>query len=178
LVFNDPDNPADWTTISANNKFRWPDYKDDPPVASGHKVLLSDTDHLWGVGGNDVWVWKSFCRRLNPIFMDRPAEHAWEFARNAMRDILFYAERVDLKRMLPEKRLSTTGYCLVEAGKTYIVYQPHLSMRLPYTVLRPMQHMGMNGSAAKPEQSSKAVLSHRCMKHFFSHRHAVQPCCI
>jgi hypothetical protein len=127
VVFNDPKNPADWTTMSANSKFGWQNYKNDPPAATGHKVLLSDTDHLWGVGGNDVWVWKSFCRGLNPIFMDRLEESTWEPARTAMRDILFYTERVDLKKLLPQNSLCTTTYCLAEAGKTYIVYQPDRS---------------------------------------------------
>lgn len=34
------------------------------------KVILVDTDHLWGVGGSPAWVWKSFLRGHNPIFMD------------------------------------------------------------------------------------------------------------
>jgi hypothetical protein len=33
-------------------------------------VILSDTDHLWCIGGNHSWVWKSFLRGLHPIFMD------------------------------------------------------------------------------------------------------------
>jgi hypothetical protein len=125
VVFNDPANPADWTTVSANAKFGWPDYKGDPPAASGNRVLISDTDHLWGVGGDESWVWKTFCRGLNPIFMDRPEESGWEPARIAMRDILSYTMRLDLSKMVPENSLSTTGYCLSEKGKTYIVFQPH-----------------------------------------------------
>ncbi|NOX56150.1 MAG: hypothetical protein GXP27_17250, partial [Planctomycetes bacterium] len=27
-------------------------YRDDPPVADGRKVIITDTDHLWGIGGN------------------------------------------------------------------------------------------------------------------------------
>lgn len=38
--------------------------------ANGHKVILSDTDHLWGIAGSREWVWKSFLRGLNPLFMD------------------------------------------------------------------------------------------------------------
>ena len=59
------DSPADW--ISPNPEGG---YRDDPPAADGRKVIVSDTDHLWGIGGNAAWVWKSFLRGLNPIFMD------------------------------------------------------------------------------------------------------------
>ena len=31
---------------------------------------MTQADHLWGIGGNRAWVWKSFTRGLNPIFMD------------------------------------------------------------------------------------------------------------
>jgi hypothetical protein len=58
--------PADW--ISPNpDRF---DYKTNPPAATGDKVILIDTDHLWGVGGDVAWVWKCFLRGLNPIFID------------------------------------------------------------------------------------------------------------
>jgi len=59
------DSPADW--ISPN-----PDggYRDDPPATDGRKVILSDTDHLWGLGGSQAWVWKSFTRGYNVLFMD------------------------------------------------------------------------------------------------------------
>ena len=45
-------------------------YRDDPPPNDGRKVIVNDTDHLWGVGGTRDWVWKSFMRGLNPIYMD------------------------------------------------------------------------------------------------------------
>lgn len=57
---------ADWIAPSANRD----DYRQAPPVADGSKVVINDTDHLWGIGGNHVWVWKSFMRGLNPIYMD------------------------------------------------------------------------------------------------------------
>ncbi|MBN1669701.1 MAG: hypothetical protein JXR37_01630 [Kiritimatiellae bacterium] len=57
-------------------------YRDNPPAGDGSKVVISDTDHLWGIPKDDQigdainWVWKSLCRGLNPIFMDpyRPPE--------------------------------------------------------------------------------------------------------
>ena len=57
--------PADWISPNATGG-----YKENPPAADGCKVILSDTDHLWGMGGTQAWVWKSFLRGLNPLFMD------------------------------------------------------------------------------------------------------------
>jgi hypothetical protein len=45
-------------------------YKTDPPLAEGGKVVITDTDHLWGHGATPSWAWRSFVRGLNPIFMD------------------------------------------------------------------------------------------------------------
>ena len=61
-VFN---GPADWVSPNSENGF-----KDNPPTNNGSKVILIDTDHLWGGGGDIAWVWKSFARGHNPIFMD------------------------------------------------------------------------------------------------------------
>lgn len=71
------DSPADWISPNAE-PYTWKmgdsiitsSFKYDPPAADGKKVILPDTDHLWGHGGNYKWVWKSFLRGLNPIFMD------------------------------------------------------------------------------------------------------------
>ncbi len=59
--------PADW--VSPNHTEQEA-YKSDPPAADGRKVIVSDTDHLWGHGGEAAWVWKSFCRGLNVLLMD------------------------------------------------------------------------------------------------------------
>jgi len=122
------ESPADW--ISPN-----PDsgYRDDPPPADGRKVILNDTDHLWGIGGNRTWVWKSFLRGMNPIFMD-PYDGkvltwgkglAWtEDVRKAMGDVRAWAEKVDLVKMTPQPDLSSTKYCLANPGKEYLVFFP------------------------------------------------------
>jgi len=58
--------PADWISPNDNGG-----YKDAPPAADGSKVVILDTDHLWGsTGGDRQWMWKSFTRGYNPIFMD------------------------------------------------------------------------------------------------------------
>jgi hypothetical protein len=119
--------PADW--ISPN-----PDggYKNNPTSAAGQKVILTDTDHLWGIGGDREWVWKSFLRGLNPIFMDPYRDQVlvinrdedWEKVRVSMRHTLEFAKKMDLINMVPEGSLATSEYCLASIGKEYLVYLP------------------------------------------------------
>ncbi len=119
--------PADW--ISPNNEGG---YRDDPPVADGKKVVLNDTDHLWGIGGNQAWVWKSFLRGYNPIFMDpydgvvlgKQFDPKWEPIRRSMGYTLMYADRMNLAAMQPCIDLSSTKYCLSNPGVEYLVYKP------------------------------------------------------
>lgn len=122
------DSPADW--ISPNNEGG---YRDDPPVNSGEKVVLSDTDHLWGIGGSSQWVWKSFLRGLNPIFMDPYKRKvldmgkgdAWQNSMNlAMGFTKEYADRMDLIYMVPDISIASSGYCLANIGNEYLVYIP------------------------------------------------------
>ncbi len=122
--------PADW--ISPQNDGVSGDYQNDPPAADGRKVIISDTDHLWGVGGDRVWVWKSFVRGHHPIYMDplgkpdwvRAGEAEMQGARQAMGDTRRFAERVNLVAMTPCNGLSSTRCCLAAPGKEYLVYQP------------------------------------------------------
>jgi hypothetical protein len=130
--------PADW--ISPQGEDGIFPYNRNPPVADGRKVSLSDTDHLFGVGGDQQWVWKSFTRGHNPIFMDpldAPYESTmlppipfegvdprWEPARKAMGHTRRYAERMDLAAMEPRGDIASTQYCLVNPGKEYLIYLP------------------------------------------------------
>ena len=122
------ESPADW--ISPNPEGG---YDSEPPPGDGSKVIITDTDHLWGIGGNYQWVWKSFLRGLNPIFMDpydtkilkRSYDPVWvEPLRQSMGQTLRYAEKMELIRMVPEPELSSTGYCLASKGEEYMVYNP------------------------------------------------------
>ncbi|MBW3624186.1 MAG: DUF4038 domain-containing protein [Armatimonadetes bacterium] len=110
-------------------------YQDDPPAADGRKVIVSDTDHLWGVGGDADWVWKSFLRGLNPIYMDPMFEEAkHEAVRKAMGHTWRIAMKLNLAAMTPQPDLSSTRYCLADPGKAYLIYQPGkepFSVRLP-----------------------------------------------
>jgi hypothetical protein len=133
------DSPADW--ISPN-----PDggYRDNPPPADGSKVIITDTDHLWGIGGNSTWVWKSLLRGLNPIFMDcydgkvlnKNFDLKWaEPVRKSMGYALQWSQRVDLATLTPHGDLASSEYCLANPGREYLVYQPitgaSITVRLP-----------------------------------------------
>lgn len=109
--------PADW--ISPNPEGG---YQDNPPASEGDRVVISDTDHLWGIGGNHVWVWKSFLRGLHPIYMDPFGERTSEEIRKNLGYTRMYASKMDLAGMTPRNDLASTGYCLASLGREYLVY--------------------------------------------------------
>lgn len=113
--------PADWISPSTRRG------RDNPRVADGRKVIISDTDHLWGIGGNQAWVWKSFCRGINPIFMDpysgRTGEK-WDTIRRNMGYTLTFANRMNITDTVPRNDLASTKYCLANAGFKYFIYLP------------------------------------------------------
>jgi hypothetical protein len=121
--------PADWISPGRADGFA-----EEPPVweAKHKKVSLLDTDHIWGVGGNAAWVWKSFLRGHNPIFMDpydgsvlgKPGNKSWEPLRRAMGDTRRYAERINLAVMMPAEDVASTKYCLANNGREYLIYLP------------------------------------------------------
>jgi hypothetical protein len=133
------DGPADW--VSPGHREGQP-YRDDPPAADGRKVIITDTDHLWGLGATQAWVWKSFTRGLNPILMDpyeplygldrfphwgrinRREAPFWEPIRRNLGNARHFAKRLDLARALPRGDLASTGYCLAIPGVEYLVYSP------------------------------------------------------
>ncbi len=95
--------------------------------------MISDTDHLWGEGGDHRWVWKSFLRGYHPIYMDRVALLTGnakgdiagaESARKAMGHTRRFAERMNLAAMTPAQDLASTKYCLADPGNEYLVYLP------------------------------------------------------
>ena len=126
------DSPADWISPGGYTK-----YARNPPVADGRKVMLLDTDHIHGIGGDRDFVWESFFRGYNPIYMDplgalheltigEPVlnEPVHERARVAMGEARRWAERLDLGRVTPQGDLASTGYCLADSGREYLVYVP------------------------------------------------------
>ncbi len=123
--------PAEW--ISPNNE---DGYREDPPEADGSKIIINDTDHLWGIGGSSDWAWKSFCRGLNPIFMDpydglvlgKSFEERFKPIRVSLGQIQHFAQQLNLDEMLPSKSLASSAYCLANAGKEYLVYLADTNM--------------------------------------------------
>lgn len=120
--------PADWISPDHRGGFRRA-----PPPATGAKVILLDTDHLWGVGGDRRWVWKSFTRGYNPIYMDPlpdgtpDADSKPEEVRLALGKARSLAQRIELAKMLPMGGRSSSGYCLagaVEDREQILVYLP------------------------------------------------------
>lgn len=108
--------PADW--ISPNHRGG---YRRSPPPADGSKVVLLDTDHLWGLGGGPDWVWKAFLRGHHPIYMDPlDGDPVREAARRAMGRTLDVARTIDLAAAVPSRR---ARYCLANCtlGREEIV---------------------------------------------------------
>lgn len=118
--------PADWISPGGQDG-----YRDPAPLWDGRKVGLIDTDHVWGIGGNQGWVWRSFLRGYNPIFMDpydgsvlgARFDRRWEPVRKNMGYAKQFAQRLDLARAAPTTEIASTGYCLAEAGRKYLVFR-------------------------------------------------------
>ncbi len=125
--------PADWISVNGNIN--------DPPAADGSKVILDDTDHLCGICGDRRWVWKSFLRGRNPIFMDGYDgagygvggsgfvfdDPTWVSLRANLGYVRAFAERVQLVAMVPRGDLASTGYCLSSVGnggREFLAYAP------------------------------------------------------
>ena len=116
---------ADW--ISPNSSGG---YDTNPPASNGSKVVISDTDHIWGIGGDRYWAWKSFTRGLNILFMDEYDfwgadinNPTWVDVRKNLGYIKSYADRIALIAMVPSGSLASTGYCLASKYE-YVVYAP------------------------------------------------------
>jgi hypothetical protein len=117
-------------------------YDTNPPANNGSKVIIADTDHIWGDGGDRIWAWKSFTRGIQPIFMDgynsvaghpfgNPSTDWYSSAFVSLRQnlgyIRTYANKMNLLAMVPHGELASTGYCLAnpsQANAEYLVYLP------------------------------------------------------
>jgi hypothetical protein len=129
--------PADW--ISPGTKL-W--------TADGRKVVLNDTDHsyFWiglkqdGVAAQRAWVWENFTRGNQCLLMDpyldpshdpgrnnpaggRPDPY-WDTLRDALGRTRACAERMNLAAAVPHSELASTGFCLADPGREYLVYLP------------------------------------------------------
>jgi hypothetical protein len=126
--------PADW--ISPNGDV------ENPPVTTGAKVVLSDTDHLCGLCGDRSWPWKSFTRGENPIYMDaydgaygiggELADPNAVAIRANLGYVRRYAERMDLTTAIPQPDLCSSHYCLAGPDE-YLFFSPSSTFALHIT---------------------------------------------
>lgn len=132
---------ADWISPSNGRGF---EYRYNPPAADGRKVELNDTDHLWGHGCEVSWIWKSFTRGMNVLFMDPwepiPGDLDWwqdgdvtrnqryYYAWDLMRRNLGYTRNIslyfDLNKLVPNLSVCTSGFCLANKNEQYVCYFP------------------------------------------------------
>ncbi len=129
--------PADWVSPAAKL-----------PTGDGRKVILNDTDHsyFWiglkqdGPAAQRAWVWENFTRGNQCLFMDPYLDPSHDPGRNApvggkpdpyydsLREAMgltrTYAERMDLSRAIPHDELASSGFCLAEPGRQYLVFAP------------------------------------------------------
>ena len=119
--------PSDWISPGGRDG-----YRDPAPEWNENKVSLLDTDHIWGIGGNHVWVWRSFLRGHNPIFMD-PYDgsvlgNRFDPKFKSLRVNLGYtrqfANKMNLAAMTPRSNLASTKFCLANPGEEYLIYLP------------------------------------------------------
>ena len=110
------------------------------PVTYCGKVIINDSDHLWGFSSlsnritMEKWVWQTFTRGNHPLFMDDydaytnnngTINHMWDKLRKNLGYTVNYAAKItDLAAMEPSTSISSTQYCLYNEGKEYLVYQP------------------------------------------------------
>ena len=120
---------ADWIS-PGRPAFLAYDYLENPPVANGSKVIISDSDHLARELNGPSWIWKSMTRGLNPIFMDGypPLDSLAAGDVTAIRKNLgyarIYANKSNLLSMNPRADLASTTYALANPGSEYLVFQP------------------------------------------------------
>jgi hypothetical protein len=124
---------AEWVSPYSGNSL-------EPFITDGSKVIILDTDHICGICGDRVWVWKSFTNGHNPIFMDQYDDSykldGGGYDMNNPNDVslrrnlgytLTYANRMNLVAMTPRPDLCSTSYCLANpasSGAEYLVYLP------------------------------------------------------
>jgi Secretion system C-terminal sorting domain/Putative collagen-binding domain of a collagenase len=123
-------------------------YEINPPAADGNKVVILDTDHLWGIpdgttnGGNRTWIWKCLTRGHNVSSMDPwnsisygnmegihfdTSQAWWRSFRLNLGYANTYAKKINLTAMTPQNSLSSTTYCLANPNAPnaeYLVYNP------------------------------------------------------
>jgi hypothetical protein len=93
-----------------------------------------------GVAAQVAWVWENFTRGNQCLFMDpyldpshdpgrndptggKPDPY-WDPLRDAMGRTRACAERMNLAAAVPHAELASTGFCLADPGREYLIYLP------------------------------------------------------
>jgi hypothetical protein len=107
----------------------------DPGPADGRKVVVLDTDHLGGSStGTRDWVWRSFTRGMNLLFMDlytlpdsvSDSDYYYEYdLRTALGDTRLVSQLLQLRNLVPRPELASTHYVLA-GNQAVVIYQPEL----------------------------------------------------
>lgn len=122
-------------------------YQTDPPVTSGAKIFILETDHLQAACDwcSRAWVWKAFTRGYHVSLLDdiNDANNAKrQQVRDAIDDTVAYSQKIRLLDMSPQSESGATvcssRYCLytsddpdpqpyaaaVPNGNEYLVFKP------------------------------------------------------
>lgn len=161
--------PAEWISPGRADGFA-----EDPPAWNERKISLLDTDHIWGVGGNAGWVWRSFLRGHNPVFMDPydgsvlGQDRGWEPIRAALGHVRQVSQRVNLGNLQPRDELASTRYCLANPGEEYLVYQPRtgeeFTIQLPAGTYHTRWYQTANWTGRPARETSETVTSDEARK--------------
>jgi hypothetical protein len=131
------ESPADIISPDSSTQ----NYKDGGPPSYDDKIVVNDTDHLWGYSSIEQaedyrkWVWKTFLRGNHAVFMDDydsfvngnkgQVNPAYDLVRKNLGYTVDYSKRFwDLGRMLPDTEIASTKYALINDGREYLVYFP------------------------------------------------------
>jgi hypothetical protein len=97
---------------------------DNPPAATGAKVVIVDSDHNGSTRRDPEFAWKTFLRGNQPIVMDWWSGSEWDPIRRALGQTRAYADKMNLASMTPHDDFASTKYCLADPGTEYLVYLP------------------------------------------------------
>jgi hypothetical protein len=104
-------------------------YREHIPETDGAKVVILDTDHIFGYNLEDPrWVWRAFTRGYNPLYMDRWTQDRLnperERVRRALGHTRLFASHLNMEVMSPREDLASTRFCLANPGHQYLVFSP------------------------------------------------------
>lgn len=122
---------ADWVSLSGRSRPTYTTHIVDAPAT---KVSILDTDHIYGftipAAERVPWVWKSFTRGHNPIYITPQTGYPGGFTHypeveSALGQAKTLADRIDLLHMVPSDSVASTKYCLASTNIEYVIYQPN-----------------------------------------------------